>query len=172
MFRCMVRQEGEITRIVWSGGFTLIEILIVVAILTIAAVMAVPMMTSADSVQLSSAANMVAADLEYAKSFAITNGQSCKVVFDTFAETYRIEDSTGNVIEHPVKKGFDYVVDFTSDNRISRVSIESVDFNLTGQVQFDCLGSPDNGGTITLDANGQSMTVNVEPVTGFISITD
>jgi Tfp pilus assembly protein FimT len=172
MLSCDFRWEGGITRKFFSGGFTLIEILIVVAVLMIAAVMVVPMMSSADSVQLRSAANMVAADLEYAKSISITKGQSYKVVFDAFTESYRIEDTTGTVVLHPVKKGFDYVLDFTSEERLNRVSIDSVDFNAASEVQFDCLGSPNEGGTVTLQANGEVMTVNVEPVTGFITITN
>ena len=55
-----------------SRGFTLVEIIIVVVILAIAAMMVVPMMSSAGGVQLRSASNMIAADLEYAKSMAIS----------------------------------------------------------------------------------------------------
>ena len=48
-------------------AFTLIEVLIVMVILGIAAVAAVPMFSSAGSIQIRSAANIIAADLEYAK---------------------------------------------------------------------------------------------------------
>jgi prepilin-type N-terminal cleavage/methylation domain-containing protein len=43
-------------------AFTIIEILIVVALLAIAGVMVIPMMSSAASMQIYSAANMIAAD--------------------------------------------------------------------------------------------------------------
>ena len=56
-------------------GFTMIELLIVVAILAIAAAIVVPMASSAGSMQLRAAGNMVAADLEYAKSMSISRGQ-------------------------------------------------------------------------------------------------
>jgi len=166
------RQEGKISQKFYGGGFSLLEILIVVGILMIAAMMVVPMMSSADSVQLRSAANMVAADLEYAKSIAITRGENFKVVFAPFAESYRIEDTAGNVVSHPVKKGFDYVVDFTNEKRLNRVRIDSANFNSTDEVEFDCLGSPNQGGVVDLEADGEIITVNVEPVTGFISITN
>jgi type II secretory pathway pseudopilin PulG len=172
MLNCRFRQEGGITQKFYNGGFSLIEILIVVGILMIAAVMVVPMMSSADSVQLRSAANMLAADLEYAKSIAITRGENFKVVFEPFTEIYRIEDTIGNVVSHPVKKGFDYVMDFTNEGRLNRVRIDSVNFNATNEVEFDCLGSPNQGGTVVLEANGEVITVNVEPVTGFISVTN
>ncbi len=162
-----------------SAGFTVVEILIVVVIITIVAVMVVPMMTSAASMQIRSAANMITADLEYAKSMAISRGQKFSVVFDKAAESYRIEDKDGAVISHPVKKGFDYVIDFRNDSRLDKVDIVDVDFDATSEVKFDYLGSPYNGngtplnsGVISLQAGGTTSTVTVEPVTGFISVAD
>ena len=153
-------------------AFTLIEIMVVVIILAIAAALAIPMLSSAGSMQMDSAANIIAADLEYAKSMAITMGQNFTVDFDEAAESYRIEDQDGSVIKHPVKKGFDYIVNFRDDSRLSRVDIVDVDFASVSEVTFDYLGSPDNGGFIRLGADGAGVKVNVEPVTGFISIED
>lgn len=157
----------------------MIELLIVVVIIAIAALTAIPMMTSADSFQMRSAANMIAADLEYAKTIAISRGQSFSVVFDKANESYRIEDESGTVIAHPVKKGFDYIIDFQNNSRLSKVDIEDVDFDTTSEVKFDYLGSPYNGdgdplnsGVISLRVGQITVTVNVEPVTGFISIVD
>jgi prepilin-type N-terminal cleavage/methylation domain-containing protein len=160
-------------------AFTIVEILIVVVLLAIAGMMAVPMMSSAASIQIGSAANMIAADLEYAKSMAISRGQYYSVVFDSATETYRIKDQNGSVIPHPVKKGFDYVVDFRNDHRLNRVDIVDANFDSTNEVKFDYLGSPYNGnptptplnsGVVRLQAAGISKTIRVEPVTGYISI--
>jgi len=153
----------------------MIEIIIVVVIIAIAAMMAIPMMTSAAGMQIRSAANMIAADLEYAKSMAISRGQNFSVVFDATAESYQIfEDQSGTLVPigHPVKKGFPYVVDFRSDKRLDKVDIADVDFNTTNKITFDCLGSPYNGGVIKLQAGDTKVRIDVEPVTGFISITD
>ncbi|MHC4394067.1 MAG: GspH/FimT family pseudopilin [Planctomycetota bacterium] len=152
-------------------GFTLVEVLIVAVILCVAAAMIIPMMSSAASMQISSAANMIAADLEYAKSMAISRGQNFSVVFDKTAESYRIENQDGDIIPHPVKKGFDYEVSFSSDSRLNKVDIADVDFNSTSEVKFDYLGTPDNGGDITLQAEGVIVTITVESVTGFITIS-
>ena len=152
------------------GGFTVMELLIVVVILAIIGLTALPMISSAGSVQIRSAANMISADLEYARSMAISRGQNFSVEFDKDTESYWIEDQAGSVIPHPVKKGFDYIVDFRNDGRLNSVDITNVDFNMTATVLFDCLGSPDNGGTVILQADGNTKTITVEPVTGFISI--
>ena len=160
-----------------ARAFTIIEILIVVVLLAIAGMMVVPMMSSAASIQIESAANIVAADLEYAKSMAISRGQNFSVVFDKAAEAYQIEDQAGGVIPHPVKKGFNYVVDFRNDRRLNRVDIVDANFDATSKVKFDYLGSPYNGtgaalnsGVISLQAAGITKTIRVEPVTGYISI--
>ena len=153
-----------------GNGFTLIEIIIVVVIIAIAALTVVPMMSSAATVQIRSAANMIAGDLEYARSMAISRGQNYSVVFDPSADSYRIEDQDGNVIQHHVKKGFDYIIDFQNDSRLNKVDITNVNFNATPSIQFDCLGSPDSGGTVSLQAGVTTVTITAEHVTGFISI--
>ncbi|MFB0525158.1 MAG: GspH/FimT family pseudopilin [Phycisphaerae bacterium] len=164
-------------------GFTVIEILIVVVLIGIAALIAVPMMSSAASIQIRAAANMIAADLEYAKSMAISRGQNFSVVFDENTESYQIENQAGTVIPHPVKKGFDYAIDFGNDSRLDRVDIVDADFDPDSSqtITFDYLGSPYSGagtssplnsGTITLQAGGITKRVRVVPVTGYISITD
>lgn len=159
------------------AAFTLIEMMIVLVILAITAAMAVPMISSGAGMQVRSAANVLAADLEYAKSMAITNGSRYSVVFDTTNETYQIEDSSGSPIEHPVKLK-DYVVDFPADSRLSQVNIVSADFDGQTAVTFDYLGSPwtgfgsMNSGIVTLQAGNSSKIVNVEAVTGFVSVSD
>jgi len=162
-----------------AGGFTIIEVLIVVVIIGVAAAIAVPMMSSAGSMQLRAAASMVAADMEYAKSMAISRGQFYAVVFNATADSYEIQDASGVVIAHPVKKGFDYEIDFRNDGRVDRVDLVSASFNATATVKFDYLGSPYDGGNnalnsglVTLQAGSATKTVSVEPVTGFISVSN
>lgn len=157
----------------WFGrGFTIIEILIVVVILAIAAMTAIPMMSSAGSVQVRSVSNMIAADLEYAKSLAITKGQSFTVDFtDTSGDNYRIKSQDGTTILHPVKKGFPYVIDL-QDEGLDRVDITGADFGGSPEVTFDYLGSPDNGGTVSIQGGGRTVIISVEAVTGYIAVTN
>jgi hypothetical protein len=82
------------------------------------------------------------------------------------------------VIPHPVKKGFNYIVDLRTAG-LDKVDIVNADFDSTGTVKFDYLGSPHNAsgnpiarGVITLRAGTATIIVAVEPVTGFVSVTD
>lgn len=140
-------------------------------ILAIAALTAIPMMSSAGSVQVRSAANMIAADLEYAKSAAISRGQNFSVVFNTSADSYSVKDQYGNTISHPVKKGFSYLIDLHSEG-LDRVDITSADFSGASAVEYDYLGSPDSGGSVVVQGGGLTVTVSVEPVTGYITVTN
>ena len=162
------------------GGFTLVEMVIVVIILSIAAMMAIPFATSGTSTQLKAAATIISSDLEYAKSMAISRGQKYWVDFDEGSESYSIKDVNGVIISHPIKKAFPYTINFAADSRLDRVNITSVNFDSADTVGFDYLGSPlqSDGsylispGQIELSAGSSTMTVNVEPVTGYITISD
>ncbi len=163
-----------------ARAFTLVEVLVVVALLIIAGVAAIPLISGAGSVSVQAAADMVAADLEYAKSMAVSRGQSYSVLFDIADETYSVRDQSGTVIGHPVKQGFDYVVDFANDSRFAGLDIGSVNFDSTTEVKFDYLGSPEaadgtdlvNSGVVTLAHGAMTGTVSIEPVTGVITTSD
>ncbi|MCU0915206.1 MAG: GspH/FimT family protein [Planctomycetes bacterium] len=136
---------------------------------------------AAGATQLRAAVTMLAADLEYAKSMSISRGQKYGVVFDKTNETYRVVDESGTTVSHPVKKGFSYVVNFRSDTRLGQVDLVDAAFDGVAAVSFDYLGSPYRGsagtiplnsGVVTLGAAGVTRTVQVEPVTGFISISN
>lgn len=161
-------------------GFTLVEVIIIVMILAIISLVSVPMLSNAESVQIKSAANMIASDLEYARSLSITTGRTHSVVFNTSNASYRILDNSGSVIAHPVRIGSNnYIVDFAGDSRLYRVNIVSAVFGATSTVKFNSLGAPFDGdgnainsGIISLTAGNNSLTVNVEPATGYISISN
>ena len=175
------------------GGFTLVELILVVLILSIAAVIAIPMFSSAADIQVRSAANRIAADLDYARGLAITRQKNYAVVFDPANESYDIRDSNNVVITNPLDGKF-FTVNLTNDSRISGVNIFSVkerdelgnDIPITDNaITFDYLGTPYssknvpsptarliNQGVVKLQSRvgGFVLTVRVEPVTGCVTI--
>ena len=160
-----------------ADGFTLIEVLIVVVIMAIGALLAIPMISSGSDFQLRAAANIIASDLEYAKSLAITNQDNYSVIFDSDNESYQLKDSSGNVVDDPVRASGTISVDFSTDSRFSQVDIFTALFDSTDTVTYDYLGTPYNGNStslsssaIVLKAGSQTMTVTVKPVTGYVTI--
>lgn len=158
-------------------AFTLLELLVVLVILVIAGVAALPFISGAGNVPVQAAADVVAADLAYAKSLAISRSRTYSVVFDTEAKTYEIRDLWDNVIDHPIKKGFEYEVDIASDSRFVGVDFNSVDFDSTSVIKFNSLGTPlaadgtylEDAGEVTLTCGTMSRTISIEPTTGVIT---
>jgi prepilin-type N-terminal cleavage/methylation domain-containing protein len=160
-------------------AFTLVEMTIVIVILAIAAVLALPMFSSAASTRLEAAATMIAADLEYARTLAVSNQQRYTVIFDESNDKYEIRDSDNELVEDPMKPGSNFVINFSTESRLSGVTISSADFDSLQSISFDYLGSPYSGatlntplaadGVISLQASGSSATVTVCPVTGYIT---
>lgn len=186
------RKSSEAAR--RACGFTLIEVIVVVVVLMIVALMAVPMFGSAADIQLKAAANMIAADLEYAKSMAISRQQPYSVVFDSAGDSYKVcvydsdytEAEDAPPIAHPINPG-PLEVDFSDNSRLNQVVIVSAVFEPGSEetITFDYLGSPYSGWTwptretaltltgkreISLQAGGITMRVIVEPITGYVTI--
>jgi prepilin-type N-terminal cleavage/methylation domain-containing protein len=157
-------------------GFTLAEMIVVIVILAIASLVAIPVFSTGADMQVRSAANKIAADLDYAKGLAVSHQKNYTVVFTPGSESYQIEDADGNVIAHPLRSG-QFVENLSTDRRVGRVNIVSTNF--TGDaVTFDYLGAPYNAsspllnsGRITLTADAFTLYVDIEPVTGYVTIT-
>jgi prepilin-type N-terminal cleavage/methylation domain-containing protein len=172
----MNRQTQEQIRT--RRGFTLVEIIIVVVILAIASLVAIPVFSTGADMQVRSAANKIAADMDYAKGLAVTHQKNYTVVFTPASESYQIQDADGNVIDHPLRSG-QFIETLSADRRVGRVNIVSTNFN-NDAVTFDYLGapysgtdtsSPLNSGRIILQADAFTLNVDIEPVTGYVTIT-
>lgn len=160
-------------------AFTLIEILIVVAIMGIAAAIVVPQMLQAGTMGIQAAARMVIADLLYAQNEAIANQAPRKVIFepaqDGAGNCYRITDADGQTIDVDWKggDGGNYVVDFEKETgRFGRVKITKVLFSEDDpyEVTFDALGSPSSGGTIELTFQDTVYRITVAAFTGRVTV--
>ena len=161
-----------------GSGFTLFELLVVIVVLAIAAMLAVPMLSSSADIQVGSAANMISSDLEYTQNMAVSRQQNYSIVFSVANDSYEVRDSSGNVIDYPARAGTAFAVSFPDDSRLRRVDITAANFDSAQTVTFDYLGSPYNesatplnSGQITLQADTCTMIVTVAPVTGYVSIS-
>ena len=74
-----------------ARAFTLIEVLMVVLIMGIAAAVVIPNAINTSDLQAVSAARMVATDLQYAQDTAITTQTPVTVTFQPTAESIPIE---------------------------------------------------------------------------------
>jgi len=151
-------------------GVTMIELMVVVVILAIVAAMTVPLFVGASDMEAVSAARVVSTDLQYAQNVAITSQSPVKVTFDPANETYDLYSNASGPLKHPMTKA-DYVVDFGSQSDFSHVDIVSASFGGSKVVTFDELGSPDNGGSVTIRSGAEIYRIDVAPVTGTVTVT-
>jgi prepilin-type N-terminal cleavage/methylation domain-containing protein len=164
-------------------GFTLAEVLAVVVIISIAAMIVVPMMGDTNDMKVASASRQIVSALLYAQTLSISSQQKHQVVFDTVNNCYEIQDESGNVIPDPVSPGQPYRISYANHPQLRPVAIQDVDFGDTNIVWFDTMGAPYEGaiggsqsllsqGIITVAAGTETMAVHVEPVSGRINIAE
>jgi prepilin-type N-terminal cleavage/methylation domain-containing protein len=157
-------------------GYSLIEVLVVVAIIGIAGAVIVPQMLQAGSLNVQGAGRLVIADLLYAQNDAIAQQATRMVVFDTNNNRYRLTDATGATLTVNWKGGAssagNYIVDFTGDSRFAGVKMTAASFGAsnTNTVQFDALGSTKDGGTVDLVAGNFHYRISVAAITGRVNI--
>lgn len=152
-----------------SQAYTLIEVLIVVVILGIAAAIVVPAMLQPGTLSIQAAARMVISDLLYAQNEAIAAQAPHRVVFEPQLNRYRLTDASGQTIQSSWKGGT-YLVDLNRDSRFRGVRLVAADFDGSGTVEFDALGSPSTGGWIDLEAGPVRYRISVAPITGRVSL--
>lgn len=164
MFRRAVQNKA-------SAGFTLVEVIVVVVLLSIAAAVVVPQALDTSDLQAMSAARMIASDLEYARDLAITSTDRVTVTFAPSTETYQLTNTSGAIV-HPITKAASYAVDFRTTKGFERVDLVSANFDGAVSVVFDETGAPTsiNQGIVTVQAGSVSYQIRVDAGTGRVSV--
>jgi|WetSurMetagenome_2_1015567.scaffolds.fasta_scaffold42897_2 Tfp pilus assembly protein FimT len=171
-------RRGRSTPRLSTGAFTLVEILVVVIVITIAALIVLPNIGSAANTQVVSAAGVLQSDLEVARSMALTTQIPYSIVFSPDLQAYKVVSNYGGgayasttAVNHPVNVGQAYQVTLASLNKMSAVRVANVNFNSHTYVTFDSLGTPASAGTVTLQGGSVTMVVTVQSLTGVIDVT-
>lgn len=187
--RCRARGVVRMVR----SGFTLIEMIIVIALLGIAGMLVIPAMGSVGALRSQAAVRTIVADLTFAQSDAIAFQQVRAVVFDLNAQTYSVvqvigrdADATTSTLYDPSRPDGRYIVRLNED-RFAGVRVTSVAFNgddSNHTLVLDDMGTPvseigsnepGTGGVIRVEAGPadnptQIFDIIVEPFTGRVSI--
>ena len=155
---------------------TLVELLIVVVLMAIAATLAMPMLASTDSTRLRAAANLLVADLAFAQIESITHADDlCVVTFDQAAGSYMVAKSSAPTtpMADPATNQ-PYVTTFGSGraSEAAGVSIQGYSLDGDSQLGFGIYGQTDQAtqATITLQAGSLTMTVQIDGTSGETSL--
>jgi prepilin-type N-terminal cleavage/methylation domain-containing protein len=159
-------------------AFTLVEILIVILVLAIAAAIVIPNIGSADDSRVTSAARILQADMEVARSLAMTTQQPYSVVFSPDFQSYKVVENYAGVpyaqavaVGHPVNRGQLFEVTVGALNGMDDVRILGADFGGQSYATFMSLGDPAAAGSVLFQSGSIVMTVSVEGLTGIITVT-
>ncbi len=146
-----------------KGGFSLLEVVLVLAILAIFTALAAPRYARASGrYRADLAARRVLGDLRLAQWYAKTVSASRTVSFSTTTDQYQLLS-----IPAPDGVSGDYTVALSAEPY--RADLTNVSFS-AGKVTFTGWGLPDQAGTVVLTVGGEQRTVAVDNVTGRICL--
>ncbi len=161
------------------GGFTLVELLMVITILVIVAAIVIPNIGSAADAQAMSAARALASDLELARNLALKTTQPHTVLFSDDLQSYKVVADYGaesytsaEAIAHPVVSGKPFEVTLSARSGMGAVTVASVSFGGDDYVTFNELGEPSSAGGVTVQAGDRQILVTVAGLTGSVSTSD
>ena len=138
------------------NGFTMTEMLMVVALLGVASAVAIPQFGGNTTQYAQTAARSISQDIQYAQDLAVTTQLPITLSIPSGYE-YSLKDIWGTILTHPVNRK-PFSVNFQDDPGISQLTI-TVNFGGATDVVFDAFGTPSTGGAITL--SHPSMTSDV-----------
>ena len=149
-------------------GVTLVELMVVLVLLSIAAAVIVPQAVQSSDLEAVSAARVLAADLNYAQDLAITSQAPVTVTFNAVENSYTLSNESSTLI-HPISKEA-YQTVFSAADGFGHVEVVSATFGSGSSVTFDELGAPDSPGTVILQAGQHTFHVSVASATGRVTV--
>jgi prepilin-type N-terminal cleavage/methylation domain-containing protein len=167
-------------------GFTLIEILVVVLILGIAAATVMPSLGTRNDLRATAAARVLMSDLIYAQNLSISRQRMHYVRFDPAAESYEVLSAiapTAARVTHPVENN-PFAVSFAAagNTPVRDVEVSEVSFDGKPTIAFDELGTPYaydattnttsamSDGSIVLKCKTNQVTITVEAFSGALRV--
>ncbi|HWB20449.1 MAG TPA: prepilin-type N-terminal cleavage/methylation domain-containing protein [Phycisphaerales bacterium] len=181
-------------------SYTLVEMLIVIALLGLAATLLIPNLVGQDIMSAQTVVRMIIGDLSFAQSDALSHQEFRRVHFfdadgNGNAHGYCItritegqlsapfDDGSADYIRDPLAGGGvdgNYIVNITDDNRFDGVVISSVDIDGGGRdIQYDTIGGtvrsgnlPGLGGSIVVSSANVSYRITIAAFTGKLTVQE
>ena len=169
--------------------YTLIELLLVCAILGIAGTLLIPNIVGRDIMACQAAVRLIIGDISFGQADALAHQEIRRIHFNDDGSGYSIsrisqaqlaqafDPDTADYIEDPLAGG-PYIVNLVTDRRFSGVTISSVNLENGGRdLHFDPLGGvvdtsngPGTGGFIIVSSANDSYKILVSPFTGKLTV--
>lgn len=170
-----------------ARAFTLLELLVTIAVLGIAGALIIPSMAEAGSLRVQGAVRTLVSDISFAQADAVAFQERRAIVFDRTNSSYSLVaipngqiDVANNVLFDPTKGDGRFTVRLNLE-RFGFAQIDNVDFgNGSPNLIFDAVGGPVStpdgdaagpGGVVRITGSNQTYDLAVEAFTGRVTVT-
>lgn len=152
-----------------SGGFTLIEIIVVIVIIGIITMVAVPQMANTlRTKRLYDAVEKLNDDLNYCRDYAISQRTNTWIDYNIGLNRYRLFYGTSLPTRLPlIDPARNSSAWLTISDDFTGVSLQSVSFGGLS-ISFNWWGTPSEGGTVVLTNGLNNRTITVNAETGYV----
>ncbi len=179
-----------------ARSYTLIELIIVMAVLALAAAMLVPQLVGRDALTVQAAIRLLIADLSFAQTDALANQEFRRVVFYDDGAGYclirvpsanwvtpaDLSDPSVDYVYDPLGNMGQYIVNFFEDDRFEGVEITAADIDGAvladrPEITYDQLGGtvkgavPGTGGNVVISFGDESYRIDIAAFTGKLTVT-
>ena len=173
------------------SGLSLIEVLITLAVISVLAALLIPQMGQQIPDQLTAVAEIVAADLEYARSLAVVNDTKYQITFEPAQNRYVLRHSGANTLLHvlptsPFRLTTDAPDEQTTNLDELPISLPPVRLRTVvhnggvltavSDVEFTALGGTTRTGQTTVwlacgeAVEARFVPIHINPATGLVEI--
>jgi general secretion pathway protein H len=142
-----------------EAGVTLLELLVVLAIMALVSAVAIPIFTGTSNAEMRGAARQLASGLRLARSDAVSQRRETFLVIDLAGRRFKVDR---HATEHALPRDVELKL-FTAQKDLVDDKIGSIRFYPDG-------GS--NGGRITLCSGERKYEIDVDWLTGRVAILD
>lgn len=169
-----------------SRGYTLVEVLVTVAIMGIAGSVVIPSMSGAGILRIQAGVRTVVSDIMFAQMDALAYQESRGIVFDTENNSYTLVavfgaeiDPATDALYDPRGPGQRYSVDL-DDFDFGGAVLADVDLNGGDILIFDEIGGPvasagsdemSSGGSLQLSGPQGRFRINIAAFSGRVTVT-
>ena len=137
-----------------KNSFTLVETIVVLAIIAVVSTMTIVSFTLVDSRRIKSEMFRMLSDFSWTREMAISKHQDYTISFDTSNDTYDIRDASGNLAKPTV--------------RLNLVDITTAPNTITFESPFGRMSlNPNNADTITLVKGSKTIDIQLFKETGY-----